>query len=191
MAYRRSIRARRNRKAIVEHFELPLTSMLDVLMILLVFLLKSYSVSITTFQPVPGMELPYSVSPDVPPESLYVIVTPEAITFENERVVEFIQSATSSTDEASYQFNKSDLDEGRRRIVPLYNVLLKAREDSEILRRKSQERDAEGKPLPFEGVLAIQADKRISFDTIRKIMYTAAAAEFKVFRFLGQKREGT
>ena len=42
---------------------------------------------------------------------------------------------------------------------------------------------------PFEGILAIQADKRVNYNTIRKIMYTAATAGFKVFRFLAKQQE--
>jgi biopolymer transport protein ExbD len=192
MAFHRSIRSRRNRKKIGHHFELQLTSMMDVLVIIVVFLLKSYATSTNNFTTVPGLKLPTSGSIDPTPDSLQVIVTPEAITFEGARVLEFQVSAGGIGDsEATYTFNGKDLDPKERnlRIVPLYDALLKAKEASEVLRQKSQARDAEGKPLPFDGVLAIQADKRVRYDTIRKIMYTAAAAGYKTFRFLALKRD--
>ena len=190
MAFHRSIRSRRGRKKINKEFELQLTSMMDVLVIIVVFLLKSYAASTNAFTTVPGMKLPISASLEAPPDSLQVIVTPEGLTFENERILDFAQSAAAagSTD-AGYAFRGADLDEDGRRIVPLFDALVKARDKSELLRAKSKARDEKGNPLPFEGVLAIQADKRVSYDTIRKIMYTAATAGYKVFRFLAIQRE--
>jgi biopolymer transport protein ExbD len=192
MAIRSSIRNRRKRKKISQGFELQLTSMMDVLVIIVVFLLKSYATSANTFTTLPGLKMPISASLDNPPDSLQVIVTPEAITFENQRVLEFVQTAGSvGNADAAYTFKASDLDAKERnlRILPLFDALTKAREKSEVLRQKSKARDAEGKPLPFEGMLAIQADKRVQYDTVRRIMYTAAAAGYKTFRFLAMKRD--
>lgn len=192
MAFRRSIRSRRGRRKIGKPFELQLTSMMDVLVIIVVFLLKSYSTTLNTFSTVPGMQMPMSRSDDSPSDSLQVIVTPEALTFENERILEFIQSADSAgsaNGAAKYLFKKADLDEGGRRISPLYDALMKSRDKAELLRAKSRKRDAKGNPLPFEGILAIQADKRVSYDVIRKVMYTAGAAGYKIFRFLALKQE--
>ena len=190
MGFHRSIRSRRNRRKLPGTFELQLTSMMDVLVIIVVFLLKSYSTSTNSFTTVPGLKLPYSVSQDVPADSLQLIITPEAMTFENERILDFVMTASLDTSaEPVYQFKGTDLDEGGRRIIPLYDALIKARDKAELLRAKSKARDANGNPLPFEGTLAITADKRVEYETIRRIMYTAATAGYKVFRFLAMKRE--
>src|SRR4051794_7048998 len=93
MAFYRSIRSRRSRYKLNTAFELQLTSMMDVLVIIVVFLLKSYATSTNSFSSVAGIKLPASVSPDMPPDSLQVIITPEAMTFENERILEFIKTA--------------------------------------------------------------------------------------------------
>jgi biopolymer transport protein ExbD len=187
----RSIRERRGRKKLNQVFELQLTSMMDVLIIIVVFLLKSYSTSIAQFSSVPGIKIPISTSLDLPPDSLQVIVTPEAMHVDNRRILEFLVTAdaSSSTGEAVYNFKNADLDEGGRRIVPLYDALVRAKEKSEVLKARSPLRDAEGNPLPFEGILAIQADKAVQYDTIRRVMYTAAAAGYKVFRFLALKKD--
>ncbi len=190
MAARRSIRDRRGRKKIHKDFELQLTSMMDILVIILVFLLKSYSTSTNSFTSVPGIKLPLSKTQEMTPDSLHLIVTPEAITFENGRVVEFLKTADAlSTDQASYAFKPEDLDEGGMRIARLYDALNKAREKAEVLRAKSPARDEKGNPLPFDGVLAIQADKRVKYDTLRKIMYTAGAAQFRIFRLLAMRQD--
>ncbi len=187
----RSIRTRRGRKKIQSVFELQLTSMMDVLIIIVVFLLKSYSTSISNFSSVPGIKIPISSSLDLPPDSLQVIVTPEAMHVDNQRILEFqvTADASSNSGEATYNFKKSDLDEGGRRIVPLYDALVRAKEKSELIKSKSRLRDADGNPLPFEGILAIQADKAVQYDTVRRVMYTAAAAGYKIFRFLALKKE--
>ncbi|MDR3608267.1 MAG: biopolymer transporter ExbD [Oligoflexia bacterium] len=187
---RRSIRTRRSRKKVGQAFELQLTSMMDVLVIIVVFLLKSYATTMNNFTSVPGIKIPISKSQDEPSDSLQVIITPENMTFENQKILEFIQTASAAgSADSDYEFKKQDLDEGSRRIVPLYDALMKAREKAEVLREKSKARDAQGRPLPFEGILAIQADKRVQYDTIRKIMYTAAAAGYKTFRFLALKQD--
>ncbi len=190
MAFRRSIKNRRRRRRIGSEFELPLTSMMDVLVIILVFLLKTYSTSQNNLSTVKGIQLPISSSVDTPTDSHQVIVTPEAITFEDVRVVEFEQSTEAlSASDAKYQFKETDLQDGGRKIVPLYEALIRARDQSEMLRVKSKARDAQGNPLPFDGIMAIQADKRISYDTVRKIMYTGASAGYRVFRLLAMKRD--
>lgn len=190
MSFRRSIRNRRVRRKIHKDFELQLTSMMDILVIILVFLLKSYSTSTNSFSSVPGIQLPISKTQDLPPDSLHLIVTPEAITFEGVRVIEFIQSADAlNGGQASYSFKQEDLDEGSMRIARLYDSLSRARIKAEVLRAKSPARDEKGQPLPFDGVLAIQADKRVKYDTLRKIMYTAGAAQFRTFRLLATRQD--
>lgn len=190
MAFRRSIRSRRTRRKINKDMELQLTSMMDVLVIIVVFLLKSYSTSTNSLSSVPGMQMPLSGSFDMPTDSLQVIITPEGLTFENARILDFVQTAGAvGSPDTSYAVKGTDLDEGGRRIVPLFDALVKAREKAEVLRAKSQARDKDGKPLPFDGVLAIQADRRVQYDTIRKIMYTGATAGYKIFRLLATPKE--
>lgn len=190
MAFR-SIRSRRSKKRLNKGFELQLTSLIDVLVIILVFLLKSYQTSLNNLTTVQGLQMPLSVSPDEPHDSHQVIITPEGITFENQRIVDFKQDANSTgATEGTYKFSDADLDEKGLRIVALYNALVAAREKMELIVAKAGT-DATGKPnRQFDGVLAVTADKRIQYDTLRKIMYTAGAAGYKVFRFIALKKEG-
>jgi hypothetical protein len=139
-----------------------------------------------SLQAVPGLQLPVSYSQEIPTDSLMLVISPEAITFENEKVLEFESTAGAR---APYEIKSSDLDEGGLRIAPLYDLLTQAKERGEIIRAKSKMRDAQGNPLPFEGVLAIQADKKVNYQVVRKVMYTAGTAGFKVFRFLAMQKE--
>jgi biopolymer transport protein ExbD len=189
MASRRGISGRKGRRRKNRPFELQLTSMMDVLVIIVVFLLKSYNTSTNNLNTAPGLQLPLSSSPDSPTDSLQVIITPESMTVENQRILDFIQVASNAgSSEARYDFKKSDLDEETRRIIPLYDALMKSRERAELLLTKSKAR-LDGKPLPFEGILAVQADKKIKYETIRRVMYTAGAAGYKYVRFIAMKRD--
>lgn len=184
-------RSYRQRHA-VKPIDLQLTSLLDILVIILVFLLKTFSASTHNFSAVPGLTLPVSRSLDVPPDSLHLAVTVDGIVFENERVVNFTRTADdvgSSDGSSRYTFNTADLDEGGRRIMPLYDALVKAREKAEALRAKSSARDASGEPLKFEGILALQADKKVDYDILRKVMYTSGAAGYQLVRFLATPKE--
>ncbi|MBC7386828.1 MAG: biopolymer transporter ExbD [Cryobacterium sp.] len=186
----RSIRTRRRKRKLNAAFELQLTSLIDVLVIILVFLLKSYQTSMNNLTTVSGLQMPISSSQDEPRDSLQVILTPEGITFEGVRVLDFQQDvASAGASEGTYKLPPEALDEGGKRVVALFNTLVAAREKSELLKQKSPVRDAQGNPLPFDGVLAVTADKRIQYDTLRKIMYTAGAAGFKIFRFTALKKE--
>jgi biopolymer transport protein ExbD len=187
---RRSIRSRGRRKKLNKPFELQLTSLIDVLVIILVFLLKSYQTSTNNLTTTAGLQMPISSSIEDAKDSLQVFITPEGITFDNQRIVDFIQTeATAGSSTGEYKFNAKDLDEDGRRIVALFDVLSKAREKSEFLKIQSTRRDENGNPIPFDGVLAITADKRVQYETIRKIMYTAGAAGYKIFRFIAQRKE--
>src|SRR5690348_16663120 len=111
MPFYRSIRARRGRKKVNRAFDLPLTAMMDILVILVVFLLKSYSASTNSFTTVKGLELPYSSSLDYPPDSLQLIVTPEGMTFEGQMIVEFKQTPDAVAGAPEYALSKGDTDE--------------------------------------------------------------------------------
>lgn len=190
MPYFRSIRNRRARKLVRGGFDLQLTSMLDILTIILVFMLKSQAVATTNFTSLPGMELPYSKSETIPVDSLHLIITPESMVFDDEEVLRFdVSDVEKAGSKSAYRFEKADLDEGGLRILPLYDALVRARERAEILRAKSDARDEEGNPLPFDGVLAVQADKHIHYDTLRRVMYTAASAGYRVFQLLALRHE--
>src|SRR4051794_14405052 len=123
MASRRGIGSRRVRRKLNGGFELQLTSMMDALVIIVIFLLKSYNASTNSFATAAGLQLPMSSSFESPKDSLQVIITPEAVTVENERILDFLQTAGGAgSSQAYYQFKTTDLDEGGRRVIPLFDA---------------------------------------------------------------------
>jgi biopolymer transport protein ExbD len=163
--------------------------MMDILVIILVFLLKSYSTSTHSFTTIKGIKLPYSKSQDVPRDSLHLIVTPAGITFDGKTVVSFVPLSPESPESAAYAFANEDLTEGNMKIWKLFDALTKARQTAEENHKRLPLRDSSGNPIPFDGVLAIQADQKVMYDTLRKIMYTAGLAQFRTFRFLALRQE--
>lgn len=199
---RRSIRNRRSRRRINKEFDLQLTSMMDMLIILLVFLLKSYSDSTVSVVTSTSIRLPTSSIQANPADSTNLIVDPLSITVDGEKVIEFTLPATASlaadgkptvtADEATYELRKDSLADSGRRIVPLYDALVKIREKSELLTSKVVWKDKDGKvvePPKFSGALIIHADKAVRYDLLRKIMYTAGAAQFKTFKLITAKKD--
>lgn len=203
---RRSILSRRSRTKVKKEFELQLTSMMDMLIILLVFLLKSYSSSTVSYATSTAIRLPTSNTLEVPADSsANLVIDPTAITLDGEKVVEFElapgQPATTpegeptvTAENATYEIKRAFMADGGRRILPLYDALVKLREKSELLASKAVWKDKDGNVVDkpkFEGTLVIHADKAVRYDVLRKIMYTAGAAQYKVFKLVTVQKEGT
>ncbi len=193
---RTSILHRRKRLRIKRQFDLQLTSMMDILVIIVVFLLKSYSATSTIFSSSANIHLPTSTSDSVPTDALNIVVEPTGILFDNGKVMEFKNTTLQTKPEtATYEIDPKYLDDEGRKIKPLYDALVKARRNSELLMAKAiwKKRTTQGEiitvPPKFEGVLTIQADKNVRYDLLRKVMYTAGAAQYKVFKFITVKKD--
>jgi biopolymer transport protein ExbD len=197
MSFHKSIRFRRGRRTIHKDFELQLTSMLDILVIILVFLLKTYTTSTNSMASVKGIELPVSKSFDSPQDTIHLMVTPQAIFISGltdskpeltKPVVEFRQTAESlNSSVPSYEFKREDLKDGV--ISPLFAILDQAALDAKNLRLSSSLRDQDNNPVPFNGTIAIQADKRVKYEILRKIMFTAGQAGFGTIRLLARQED--
>lgn len=203
---KRSIRNRRTRTKLKKEFELQLTSMMDMLIILLVFLLKSYSTSTSSYASSNNIRLPTSTTQQVPADSsANLVIDPMYITLDGEKVVEFeLPPGTPATsadgnpaltaDTASYLIKPELMGDQGRRILPLYDALVKQREKAELVMSKAVWKDKDGNVVDkpkFEGALVIHADKAVRYELLRKIMYTAGAAQFKVFKLVTVAKEGT
>jgi biopolymer transport protein ExbD len=189
---RRSILQRRSRRKIKKDFELPLTSMMDMLIILLVFLLKSYASNAVAIATSPNIKLPTSSSEELPGDAANLIVDQYGITIDGEKVAEFKGVAPNTpADKASYIFEPGLVDQAGRRIRPVYDSLTKIREKAELLLAKTVVKDKDGNVTrpKFHGTLVIHADKSVRYELLRKIMYTAGSAEYRIFKLLTSKKD--
>ncbi len=164
MARRASRFSRGKRKAQV--FDIDITSLLDILTIMLVFLLQSYNSSGVIINVPKDLELPRSASETLNTFGVNIQVSKTQIFVDDAEVV--------NTDIPESQL----YDEGGRRIVPLYNELVKVKETIKQSEKLS--------PLAkkFSGVANLVVDKSLKYNYLKRVMYTCAAAGFKEFKFV-------
>jgi biopolymer transport protein ExbD len=140
------------------HTRLRLTSMMDILTVLLLFLLKSFVVEGEAMTPVPGVDLPESTSDTTPRASVVIAIFDDAVMIDGE-VVARISKAVASNDLF---------------IEPLADHLDAARETAiKIARRRG------GSEEDFDGRVSIQGDRAIEFAILQRVMYTCSASGFE------------
>ena len=135
--------------------QLKLTSMMDILTVLLLFLLKSFVVDGEVVTPVPGVDLPESTSEAPPAPALVVAVFDDTIMMDG-RVVARVSEAVAAPE---------------LYIGTLGEVLARARDQELDLARRRGEDETVGK-------VAIQGDRDISFEILERVMYTCNRSGF-------------
>lgn len=151
-------RGRRRIKIRNRHTPLRLTSMMDILTVLLLFLLKSFVVEGEVITPVPGVELPQSSSETTPKSAVVIAIFEDNIMIDSELIA-------SVSDEIA---------DGDLLIAALADRLNAAREQSlRIAERRGEDLDA------FEGQVAIQGDREIEFEILQRVMYTCGASGYE------------
>lgn len=164
-----SVRASRfkNRRKKSSVIDVDITSLLDILTILLVFLLQSYNSSGVIINVPDGIELPKSASESLNNFGVNIQVSKTNIWVDDKEV---LTSETASQGEV--------FDEGGRRIVPLYNELVKIKETIKQSEKLSPE------AAKFSGIANLVVDKSLKYSYLKRVMYTAASAGFKEFKFV-------
>lgn len=164
MRKNRSILKRNQRKKKAA-LDLDITSLLDILVILLVFLLKSYNTGVI-LNVAEGINLPKSVSQSPNEQGIVVQVSPNKIWVDEAIVLD------------SGELPPKIYDQGGRRIIPLYNALMKKREKIELLSQRAKE------AADFSGKVNLVIDKSLKYSYLKKLMYTCAEAGFKEYNFI-------
>lgn len=138
-------------------FTLNITSMTDMFVLLLVFLLQSYSTSDVQITPENGLRLPSSASLANPTEAVKISLSQEALKIDENKIA----------DVKNADFLPQDLeDKDTNFIKPLFEELDKLAKSSS------------DKAHIKEGRILLQADKELPYATLRKVMYTASMAGF-------------
>ena len=191
-----SIRHRRRRLRIKRDFELQLTSMMDMLVIILVFLLKSYATNAVNFAASSKIQIPMSLAEEQPADGAHIIIDPDSISFDGEKVLNFTSVPEKDAEGkdipgTGYTVDEAQLADAKHRIVPLYDAMVRNREKAELLMGKAVFKNAQtGLEKPrFAGVVIIQADKNVRYDLLKKIFFSAGAAGFKTFKLVTIRKE--
>jgi len=141
--------------------ELNLTPMIDMFVILIVFLIKSYSTSPTYLTPTQDIELSQTESEEGAPDKPALIVGRDGLILNGSTIVSFQDGKPSS------QYLRTSV------IPELRTVLLKLKEV-----------EAE-----FTGTLILQADKGVEFNVLKPILKTAGAIGYNDIKFAGVYKE--
>lgn len=169
-------KAKRNRRINLAPAEINITSLLDVLTVLLFFLIKSFAVSPAAIVPPEDLRLPASVIKDQMEESVTVVLTHNKLMM-NEQVVMNVKDG---------QFNGADLGEDQRTIVKLHQMLVKEFEKKKALFEKA----GGGTHMMPPGKILIQSDKRLKFKTVKLLLHTVASAGYTDYQFVVDSNEG-
>lgn len=190
---RRSGRARRLKR---RAFGLQLTSLMDILMIIVVFLLKSYGLSSMSIAQEDKIELPVSKATETFGEGIVLMIAQDKITVDGNTVVEFVPSEEKPAEGAegkfipTFKLPDGALDDsgnvGSRGILPIYDALKLKKEEFDTLASRAPDPVEAAKK--WTGDLLVQADKNVSYELIRRVMYTAGMAGYKQFRLTVEKQ---
>lgn len=129
--------------------DLPLTPMVDMFVILVIFLLQFFAASGQTLNLSSETVLPGSTSHEMIEQAVQIEVTRDYITLEGVKVA-----------------NVADLTGNDLRIPGLADGLTKLREKTERIAAKNPN-------VTFDGKAILIGDKRVKYDTITRIMFTA------------------
>jgi biopolymer transport protein ExbD len=155
-------------------FALQITSMIDIFTIMVFFLLKSYSASsVVNTGPTSDIRLPTSNSETASVESLKVIISKTGIFVDDKKVIELKDGkmALGQAETNDPQFIKA-----------LFEELDKQAEKSRGIASVNSE-------VKFEGKIVMQADEGLSYDLLKKVMYTATLAGFNDLKLAAVKPE--
>jgi biopolymer transport protein ExbD len=132
-----------------------MTSLMDILVVLLLFLLKSFVVDSEAVTPAPGVDLPHSTSEEMPQESLHIAILENGILLGGELVC----SATELTSGDLY-------------IEPLGRGLEEMRKRSEhIASLKHKTGSSRTK-------VTVQGDRDLEFQLLERVMYTLSESGY-------------
>lgn len=150
---------KRNRRIGVRSRQTPLrlTSMMDILTVLLLFLLKSFVVEGEVITPIPGVDLPESSSKDKPQSSVVVAIFDDSVMLNGHEVAKI--ATVLDSEDLFIESLAEGLDDAREQV-------------EEIARQRGTEEE-------FEGKVAIQGDREIDFEILQRVMYTCSVSGYE------------
>ena len=167
----------RGKRAKKEALDLDITSLLDILVIMLVFLLNSYSTAGFVVDLPRGVNLPMSEESEmISTSGINIQVSPTTIWVDDEEVLNV---------QELMQYPERNLDLNERRIVPLYDKLqAKKLQIKEITKSSPSASD-------FSGMANLVIDESIRYSLVKKIMFTIAEAGFQQYKFIVMGEEAS
>ncbi|MEE9385612.1 MAG: biopolymer transporter ExbD [Nannocystaceae bacterium] len=146
-----------------EEAKLGLTSLMDIVAIIVIYLLKSYASDPVLIMPQADQKIPMSPA-DMPIQNgIALYVTPKEIVFSEKKMVQLVDGDISPNDVQNHL------------IGTLYDAMA---EEADKAKQMAESRQEE-----WEARLILVGDERIKFATLVDIMYTAGRAEYTQYAF--------
>jgi biopolymer transport protein ExbD len=133
---------------------LKMTSLMDILTVLLLFLLKSFVIEGEVVTPASGLNLPESTSETMPKESVVLAIIGNTVSLGDHVVARVVDASREGL-----------------LIDSLADALQSTRKRQIVLARRRGE-----EPQPAQ--LTIQGDKEMAFQLLQRVMYTCNQAGF-------------
>lgn len=160
------------RKKKVHTEELQLTAMIDMLLIILIFLIKSTEVSDVALDIPKEIALPSSRYDNAAKQKEMIYVFKNKVTY-NSKDLAIVQEI----EPGYFKIPVDYLGDGGTVITALYDELFAKRD---VLVRAGEAGGAEN----FEGIINIVADRNVSYSVLRQVMATAAKAQFNKYNLV-------
>jgi len=143
-------------------FKIQITSLVDVFVIMLVFLLKSYSTNPIAISVSKDLTLPESSSTVDPKEIINLVVARTGIFVDSEKILDLVDGV----------INPKDVDPKDNSNLPL---LFKVLDDHAGRLRKIANVN---ETVEFDGNVLLQADRSVPYELLQKVMYTSMMAGY-------------
>lgn len=150
-----------------EAAEIEMTSLLDIIVTLLIFLVTSYNSTGVVFNITPEIKLPKSESIDLNNTGVNVQVSQNSIWVDEVVVFNFSTKNSANLYEQDGQ-----------RIMPLFDELIRKKQ---LVKQVQQLSPGTQK---FSGIVNLIIDKKIKYSLMKKILATCAEAGFAQYKFV-------
>ena len=142
-----------------------MTSLMDMMTIILLFILVQFFATGELIKPAPGVELPSSTSTITPTKEVSVYLSPKGL---------FVDTGT---DREEILARPDELNDENLLVLPGLGNFLKNYQKGLKERGKEEQR----------GLITIQGDRRISYQWLLKVIQTCVNNDFNTFDFVVQR----
>jgi len=164
---------------------MPLASMMDMMTIILLFLLKSYSTTGVLVRQVDEIDLPLSSITTIPREALSIVVDSGLRSGLPGVYVEHEGERSELLDDAATMYREPSgaaAHDPRSMILPgLENFLMEHAFEARELEEQFG--------IPFEGEVTVQADAAVNYNSILKVLNTCGTVGFNKPEFIVVRTE--
>lgn len=148
-----------------QDFYLQVTSLIDTLVIILVFMLMSVGAGSVNLEMASNIKLPWAKQGAELAQGVKLVAKLDGIYIDQEKIVPLTNGIAP----------QDAISEGGKKIVGLFQRMAKLAAESRKM--------AETSKVKFEGKVLMQADKDVPLKTVKQVLYSAARAGYNDFKF--------